>query len=397
MPPAAQKSPPGPVRVVVAIETFAQYTRSMVRGVADYARLHQPGWEFLFQHSLEMSIEQKLRGLRLADGMITHQIGADPRTRRMLRRSRKPIVVIEKPPSRFPTVAADHEAIGRMAFEHLRSKGLRRFTFALPTSHWPFDARRRGFTDALDRGDMELIEGIEGVPLGHAPWAEKLHWSTHEAQAWLAALPRPIGIFAGNIGLARQLATICNRLGIYVPEQVAILGVDRDELLSDLSRPSLSTIDHNMERAGYEAAALLGRLLDGADPPNEPILIEPLGVIERHSTDTLAIEDEHVARAVRYIRENALDPIEAADVLRHVPVARRSLEVGFRRWLGRTIGQEIRRVRIEHAKTLLLETELPGPDLAVRCGFNYASRLSEAFKKVTGLTPTEFRRRARGG
>ena len=177
-----------------------------------------------------------------------------------------------------------------------------------------------------------------------------------------------------------------------MPEQVAVLAADNDDLLCEACIPSLSGIALTSERIGYEAAGVLDRLMHGGRGPKRPILIAPTGVVARQSTDTLAVDDADLARAVAFIRGHATDPIQVADVLREVPVSRRWLERRFGEVLGRGPGEEIRRVRLGRAKLLLAETDMPVPQVAVRAGFGSREYLAAAMKSQTGLSPRQYRR-----
>ena len=190
----------------------------------------------------------------------------------------------------------------------------------------------------------------------------------------------------------RELIHACRRAELLVPEQVAVLAADNDELLCEACIPSLSGIALTSERIGYEAAALLDRLMRGGRARKRPILIAPTGVLARQSTDTLAVDDPDLARAVAFIRGHAADPIQVNDVLREVPVSRRWLERRFHEVLGRGPGEEIRRVRLQRAKLLLAQTDMAVPQVAEAAGFGSREYLAAAFKEQTGLTPRQYRR-----
>ncbi|MEK6233857.1 MAG: helix-turn-helix domain-containing protein, partial [Planctomycetales bacterium] len=196
---------------------------------------------------------------------------------------------------------------------------------------------------------------------------------------------------------AQQLLDVCRELDLGVPEQVAVLGVDNDRLLCDLADPPLSSVICNTHRTGQAAASLLDRMMSGEQVAPEAFLIEPVGVETRQSTDVLAIDDEHVAAAVRFIREHAWTGINVGDVLRRVPLSRRVLENRFRKILGRTPHEEITRLRIERVKELLTRTELPLSVIAARAGFQHDEYLSVAFKKQVGIPPSKYRKSMRPG
>jgi LacI family transcriptional regulator len=188
----------------------------------------------------------------------------------------------------------------------------------------------------------------------------------------------------------------CRGAGLAIPDEVAVLGVDNDELLCELAAPPLSSVMPNTLRTGYEAAALLDRMMRGEAVRPVAHLIPPVGVVARQSTDVLALDDRAVAQAVRFIREHACEGINVGDVLRGVPLSRRVLEQRFRRLLGRTPREEILQVRLARVKQLLTETDLTLYRVAERTGFEHVEYLSVVFKRETGRTPRQFRTAARG-
>jgi LacI family transcriptional regulator len=194
---------------------------------------------------------------------------------------------------------------------------------------------------------------------------------------------------------AVHLANACQQVGAMVPQQVAILGVDDDRRACRMTTPPLSSIDHGAREAGFRAAELLAGLMEGQPPPEHPIYVQPRCVVTRQSTNTLAIDHPDVARATRFIHENFHEGITPRDVVASVPVARRSLETAFRRHLGRTILQEIQRVRIDRVKYLLSQTDLAMPEICELTGSSSPSRLSQAFKNAVGLPPSHYRRESR--
>ncbi|MBI3463024.1 MAG: substrate-binding domain-containing protein, partial [Planctomycetes bacterium] len=212
-------------------------------------------------------------------------------------------------------------------------------------------------------------------------------------QRWVQSLPKPVGIFACHDIWGLQAVEACRLAELRVPEDVAIIGVDNDDLLCELARPSLSSIAVPTLRIGHEAAALLDRLLRGSRPPRQPILIPSSGIVARQSSDVLALRQPDVAAAVRYIRDHAHRPICVADVLREVAVGRRSLERQFRAVLNRGIWGEIRRVHLDRARELLATTAQSIAEVATQAGFTDLQQLSRVFRQETGLTPSAYRRR----
>jgi LacI family transcriptional regulator len=212
--------------------------------------------------------------------------------------------------------------------------------------------------------------------------------------AWLRRLPKPVGILTMDDAFAHDLAAACQHADLGVPEHVAIIGVNNDDLLCDSAATPLSSVDPDFSRMGYGAARLLDRLLHGEnlDASDCRIVLPPVRVVRRQSTDVLAVDDPDVADAVRYIREHACDPCSVDEVLRHVSVGRRRLERLFARKLGYSPATEIVRVQIETAKQLLSRPEIKAAEVSHRCGFTNPPSFTRAFTRVVGVTPSAYRR-----
>jgi LacI family transcriptional regulator len=213
--------------------------------------------------------------------------------------------------------------------------------------------------------------------------------------AELHDLPQPLAVFCCNDACAKEVVQDAVAAGLRVPDQVAVLGVDNDEINCELSGVQLSSIRLNTELIGYEAASLLAKLMAGSAVPTQPTLIEPVEVITRRSTDVLALDDTEVATVVRFIRDRGGREINVEDLLQQTSLSRRSLEMRFRKALGRSPYQEIRRVQIERAQLLLARTDRPVREIADACGFKESRTLSVAFHDRLGITPRQYRRRSR--
>jgi LacI family transcriptional regulator len=296
-----------------------------------------------------------------------------------------PLVALDDdlaPDGRRPSILNDNREVGRVAVRHLLERGLRSLAFYGPRGRWWSDERLAGAREAAPGGRIAVRRS------GPQPWeAEQAGLGR-----WLAGLPGPAGLFAANDILGLRALDACRRSGLGVPEQVAVVGADDDAELCELSDPPLSSVAFHPERAGFEAASLLDRLMRGERAPRRPLLVAPRGVTTRQSTDVLAIADPHVARALHFIRRHACEGINAASVLREVGLSRRSLEHRFRKALGRTPKAEIRRLQIERAKGLLSGTELKIAAVADRCGFHQAAYLCAVFRRAVGTTPAAWRR-----
>jgi LacI family transcriptional regulator len=366
------------------------FYRDILHGVKAFAA-ERPDWLLTPIVPDRRALDSPLT--RAHDGFIAHVFTAALAER--LAELGKPVVNVAGvlPDLPFPRVSVDHEAVGRLAARHFLDRGVRRFAFVGYPRHefsigrekgFCLEVEQAGFAAALFRDCLQR----PGDPTGLWRWNRAL-------LEWLESLATPVGIFTSHDSQGAQISEYCRHLGREVPDEVAIVGVDDDDLLCDLARPSLSSVALPGGRIGYEAAAMLERLMLGRRLKTARIELPPVRLVARQSSDILAIADPEVSQAMRYILAHAAEPIGVADVLRAVPVSRRSLERRFRRLLRRGIGEEIRRAHLERAKGLLVDSELPMSRVAARSGFTDSRQLSIVFRQETGLTPTGFRQRYR--
>lgn len=294
---------------------------------------------------------------------------------------------------RFASVACDSQAIGRMAAEHLIECGLRNFLF-LSELRWENEQLRYQAFDSTIRDcglhcaplRLEVHETIAVDASGHyKPDLDLI------ADA-LDSATKPVGVCAPNSGLARLVVEVALECGLRVPDDVAVLGVNDDPLICESTVPHLSAVVQPAEKIGYQAAVRLDALMSGSGSDTAPEFLLPVGVAGRESTNLLAVADDDIRNALRFIREHAQDPVEVADIAAHVAVSRRTLETKFRATLGRTPAHELRRVRIELAKKLLAETSDPITSIVFATGFNSRQVFSSLFRRETGWTPSEYRR-----
>jgi len=229
-------------------------------------------------------------------------------------------------------------------------------------------------------------------PISRRRFQESWEGGQQDLAEWLLSLPKPLGVFAAHDLRALCVLDACRRAGILVPEQVAVIGVDNDETLCNLADPPLTSVKINLELIGYEAAALLDRLMRKKKAPKQPQTVSPLCVVTRRSTDIVAIDDPLTAQAVRFIRQHACDGISVAEVSKHCAVSRRVVERNFSQFLGSSPHEQIIRVKLARVKQLLAETDYSLDTIAAKSGLSHAAYLSVLFKKEIGTTPGEYRR-----
>jgi LacI family transcriptional regulator len=297
----------------------------------------------------------------------------------------------------MPVIATDDGAVARLALDHFLERGFRHFAFCgFPGADYS-DQRSEGYIRLVaERGcDCHVYQSSNPCPEAGTEAREQWGWMTEaEVASWIAGLPKPVGLMACNDIRAQQLLSACRAIAAAVPDEVAVLGVDNDEVLCDLSDPPLSSIVPDTHRIGREAAARLESMMGGAARQATLTVIPPLGVVTRRSTDVLAVDDRAISRAARFIREHACEPITTQDVLAHLPLSRSVFERRYTKVFGRTPKAEIQRIRLEGVKRLLAETDWPLKQIASNSGFDHPEYMCAAFKKHTGQTPGEYRRSA---
>ena len=292
----------------------------------------------------------------------------------------------------FPRVMVDQEAVGRLAAEHLLERGFRRLAYFGQQGVWYSQQREHGFVERVRQagGECSVLNAPQRFGVSH-PW----HLWREPLERWLKSLQFPVGVLAVHDYRARMVLDACLHLGVRVPQDIALIGVDNDEVACEFSQVSLTSVVRNNWREGFEAAALLDRLMAGKRPPKHDILIPPEGVVAHRSTDVEAIEDPHVAAAVKLIREHLGEPFGVEMLEKHVAVSRRHLYDLFRQCLNCTPYEYINRARVERAKQLLASpTRLKLYRIAEDCGFSDARHLRSVFRRLTGLTLAEYRRLA---
>jgi LacI family transcriptional regulator, galactose operon repressor len=376
--------------VALVMKSAQRYDRLILQGVA--ARVHETEqWSLFFEE------DPKLRMPKLTspiwDGVIADL--DDQRTAAMVAGLSIPVVGIGggygwyDPSLNQPYFTTDNRGLGRLGAEHLLERGFTNFAYVGLTRNkingWS-NERGEAFVERIEKAGYksEIFNGSRTAP---GRWETLLI----ELIEWLRSLPKPIGLMACNDIRARHLLESCKMASISVPDEVAVLGVDNDEVMCELANPPLSSIEQSSRRIGYEAAVALEHLFEGK-PVALCTRIKPDEIITRRSTDIQAVSNKLVARAVSYLRENADRPIRVSDVLDHLDVSRSTLDKQFRKTIGRTVHNELKRLRIDRAKKLLSKTDLPIREISTRSGFDYLQYFTTVFRRTTGMTPADYRR-----
>jgi LacI family transcriptional regulator len=379
----------GPFRVQVVAEETQGYFRDTVLGARHFG--FSTGRMVFADRWLPHELAGDLRKLVKRDGIqgIVAAIHSTAMERRFAALG-IPVVNVSNaiPRPRLPVVTQDDAEVGRLAAEHLRACGCRTLAFwGQPGSSYS-DARLAGFSRAAKAAGMAV--SAEGCADWDAP-------SFARMKAWLAKQARPLGVFAVLDSYALSLMRAARELGWRVPEDVAVLGAGDEDFLVEFESVPLSSVRLPARRIGHEAAALLDRLMTRERRAAKGVRLAGAEIVARRSTDVIYAEDEAVGRAVRFIRERAVTNPYVGDVAKAAGVSVVALQTRFRAALGRTVLDEITRVRVGRAQALLAGTELKMSAVAERCGFPNSQRFSVVFGQVAGMAPGAYRRQFREG
>ncbi len=384
--------PPGRFHVALIIESSRGYGRGVLWGIARWVRIHGP-WSITWQdRGLAEPVPPWLKTWN-GHGVVV-RVDSPALIQAVLDKGVPAVNLRGDRDWPLPVVETDEQAVSRLAFEHLTAGGFRHLAYCGFAGVVYSQRRLEAFTQlaSLAGHQCHTYSGQRQGGGGTQRRVEQ-HGLRYEEDLveWVRSLPRPVGIMACNDLRGQQLLNACRQGSVAVPDEAAVVGVDNDALFCELSDPPLSSVEPDTARIGFEAAAILDRMMRGGPAPDAPLLIQPKGVTVRQSTDVLAIEDRDVALAVRFIRENACRSMTVEEVVRQVPLTQAVLKSRFEKYLGHSPKAEIVRVRLTRVKQLLAETDLSLAAVARATGFEHAEYLSALFKQKTGQTPGQFR------
>ncbi len=377
--PAARRIP----TIALLVESSRASGRALLCGIARCAHHYGP-WSFYWEPGGLEKAWPKLKALEV-DGIILRDVD---KLEEVLALG-IPAVVIGHSKTEVPNlvnVVTDSSGIAQIGADHLRQYGFKHFAYC-GYGTAPFsDLRQASFSRCLRQAGFE-VQTYPTLPLTSSPWREE----RRRMAAWLRSLPKPVGVMAGNDDCGRLVIEACKLANLAVPDSVGVLGADNDEVVCGLSDPPLSSVAINFERAGYEAASVLFRLLRRRRGVPSNIIVRATHVVARHSTDITAATDPHVTRALQFIRDHARQNVTVAEVFQAVGLSRRAMEIKFRRELDCSIGKHICRVRTDQIVRLLVETDLPVGEIAERLGFSDVQHFSRYFRAGKHVSPRAFR------
>jgi len=370
-------------RIILLLETSRAFGRDLLTGIARYSRLHGP-WSFF----------REPRGLKSAiphienwdaDGIIMRNTAISEK----LLNLNLPVITVlhyQKKLSVFPSVKTDSESIAILAARHLLNRGFKNFAYCGYSNLDWSDNRRDGFINFLKSYGYSTF-------VYHQQKKISLQKEQSLLAEWIKKLPKPVGIMTCNDDRGQHILEACKIANLHVPEEVTVIGVDNDTLICDLCDPPLTSIALNTVEAGYQAAQLMDKLMSGEKMDGQQILVAPTHVVKRHSTDIMAVEDQNVVKALSFINGNYREKITVNDVVQVTSLSRRSLETRIKKLLGRSIMEEVRRIRIDQMSKLLIETDMSISEITASFNFIEAEHISRYFRKEKSMSMREFRNR----
>lgn len=379
-------------KVALFLATNEKAGRDKLQGILRYVRLHTP-WNI---HLIENRIgEQKLGDLRDwgATGVIVARMPDSVGTSAC---AGLPVVVIDSPSlymKRLPHasfVTCDSEVVGQAGADYFIRQKFKNFAYVADVGAWDWSQLRcRAFCEALRLNGFGCAVYDGGAGHTGDDWAR----DQKALARWLLALPKPCAVLAARDGRARQVLETCHSAGLSVPGDIAILGVDNEEILCENSSPTLSSIQPDFEEAGYRAADLLEHLMRRNRRKPQTLLYGVHQIVVRESSRPARAADRRLLRGLEFIRLNAGEPIGVAEVARHMAVSRRMAELLFRKQLEHSILAELQQTRLLRLKTFLLETSLPIGQVSMQCGYQTEMHAKRVFKQHVGVTMSQFRQR----
>lgn len=382
-------------KIILLIDFAEEYTKGLLKGIARYSREHGP-WVFcrmpLYQRET-IGVKGILEWAQEwgADGIIG-QLYNDPEIQKIVDAGIP--VIAQDFKERFndlPNITGAHVEAGKMGAEYFLKKGFKNFAFyGFGDVVWSRE-RAEGFESRITEAGFTVNYFEHKKSRSSEIW----YYKPSSLSQWLKSLPKPIGLMACDDNQGQHITEACRHSKIRIPEEVAVLGVDNDEMICEFSDPPLSSIGQDAETGGYEAARLLHRMIVHGAQDFYDIVVRPTQIFTRQSTDIFATHDEHIASSLKFIHRNTDKNLQVDDVVKQVPLSRRALEKRFVAVTGYPIYQYIFNLRIEKFCQKLLETDMTVFEIAMDIGLTDTKNISRQFKQIMGCTPIEYRNRYR--
>lgn len=379
-------------RILLLLEMTNFYTHEIVEGISNFARGKNEWSIYLDELGPIVSLPDWVKKLR-CDGIIVRSM--IPKVHDQLKKLRIPIVeLLGNGKTLKSDVLSNEDLVGKMAVDHFWERGFRNFGFFSFGQNWFLAGFRNAFIREIEKRGRTC--SVCPTSLYRTDLNNSLAINDRQMESlvnWLTDLPKPAAIFSPPATNSTILLNQCLVHELNVPDEVAILNLGNNEVICSITVPSLSSIGANGRQTGYEAASLLDKMIKKEPLPPLPILIPPEGVVMRQSTDTFAIDNADFVAAIKMIREHAVDRIRIQDIADEICVSRRTLSRWFRQYINRTPEEEIIRVRLERAKSLLRETSMTLEQIGRESGYPLVEHFIRAFRLRMGITPNEYRKK----
>jgi LacI family transcriptional regulator len=384
-------------KIILLIDIAEEYGQNLMKGVVKYSKENGP-WLFcrmplFYRETLGMDGILNFACEWGADGIIA-QLSNNLDVKRVL--DAGICLIAEDFKERFsdiPNITGGYEEAGRLGATYFLEKGFRNFAFyGFRNIVWSRE-RAQGFESHLNAQGFQ-VHHFDPGPSGAG---ELWYYKPSALSQWLQSLPKPIAIMACDDERGQHITEACKHARILIPDQIAVLGVDNDQMTCNLSDPPLSSISLDTEKGGYEAARLMDEMITTCTRLTQNILVKPLHVVTRQSTDITSARDAYIARALRFIHQNISSRIKVDDVLKAVPLSRRALEKRFQETTGTGVYKYIYTLQIQKFAQLLLESDKSISEIALESGFDSSKNISRQFKLIKGCTPVEYRKKHLSG
>jgi LacI family transcriptional regulator len=380
------------LEIAVSIDPVSDNNRGMLRGVIDYVSQH-PELRVFKVGAVPYVALGRLRSWRGAGAICVAETASELKQLVALKIPRVSVSLHQQPPAGLPTVHSDNQAIGRLAADHLRNLGLTNFAL-VGYLRWRHNLERlEGFRQALraQGHDCQVVNVRFASGRQTRTWTADL--KRQALKQSLKSLPYPLGILATHDEFAHDVVQSLRELGVQVPSEAAVIGVNNYRLICETSHPPLSSIAQASHQIGYAAAKLLHELIEGKPPPKRPVLIPPGRLVARLSSDYTAVADQAVLAALQFMRQNCGSPITVEDVVEQSAVSRRTLDKRFQAALGHPTAEALRLTRMKKARELLATSDVQVIAVGMACGYDSPSGFVWAFREAAGETPQRYRRR----
>lgn len=382
-------------KIILLIDFSEEYSKGLLKGITRYSREKGP-WIFCrmpLYNRETLGIEGILKWANEweANGIIG-QLYND-RSISQIVKSGIPTIAqdFKERFTEIPNITGAYREAGAMGADYFLRKGFRHFAFyGFEHIVWSRE-RSRGFEERLQKAGYPVHYFDNQEESSEELW----YYKPSALSQWLTSLPKPIAIMACDDRLGLHITEACRHSGIRIPEDVAVLGVDNDEMYCEISDPPLSSIAQDAEKGGYEAARLLDSMIQKGTNECYDIVVRPTQIITRQSTDIYATQDDYITTALKFIHQNIDKNLQVADVVEQVPLSRRSLELRFQYTLGFPIYRYIQNLRMEKFSRKLLETDQPIFEIALDLGFQDTKNISRQFRQTYGCSPQEYRNQSK--